>query len=362
MKNKKLLSLMLAGSLLIGATGTTVKASKLDDLYKAAYDSMIVAQNERTQVAINKARVAINALPVDMVSARGTFSSAVDKVQQPIFVKIVDLIMDARKIPSQSKINQGRDLLVGVEPFYANSWSSALDGVQQTLMKNAMDEVDSVVANYTESKKASAKAKLDELDTAKNTDVKNFSKNLRDRLEKAKPNTPIVVKNAPVITAKDLALKVGDIWMESLHNTTATDVEDGDLTSKIKVTSSFIMTDGGILTTVGNYYIDFEVTDKDGNKTTKRANITVTPAPGKPNICADNPQMNVGEVWNMSLHRPTAIDFEDGDITSKIKVKSHNIPLDSNGKVTKSGVYNVTFEVTDKDGNTETKTCEVYVM
>lgn len=190
---KKILSVMILSILTTGIINNGAKASSLDDLYKAAYDSMIVAKKERNQTSINKARAAINSLPKNMISSIGTLSSEVDKVQQPIFVKIVDLIVDAKKVPTQDKINQGRVLLEGVEPAYANSWSSALDEVQNEMIKKVTGVIN---GNLYEKKKGadrnsiaimdeSVKALLDELRMSTNKDVLNYIEVLNNMYNKS---------------------------------------------------------------------------------------------------------------------------------------------------------------------------------
>lgn len=187
MKQKKLMTLLLAGILTLGLTRNMASATSIDELYKYAYESMIVAQKEKTQISINKARVAIDALPASMMSARGTFSSEVDKVQQPIFVKIVDLIMDARKAPTQEKINAGKALLDGVQPFYANSWSSALDEVQNVIIKNTINAIDNAIAYNTDASRLAANAMLAELYKSTNKDLINYTNILSEMYKQQKP-------------------------------------------------------------------------------------------------------------------------------------------------------------------------------
>lgn len=187
MKQKKLMTMLICGILTLGLTRNMADATSIDELYKYAYESMIVAQKEKTQISINKARVAIDALPASMMSARGTFSSEVDKVQQPIFVKIVDLIMDARKAPTQEKINAGKALLDGVQPFYANSWSSALDEVQNVIIKNTINAIDNAIAYNTDANRLAANAMLAELYKSTNKDLINYTNMLSEMYKQQKP-------------------------------------------------------------------------------------------------------------------------------------------------------------------------------
>ena len=72
-----------------------------------------------------------------------------------------------------------------------------------------------------------------------------------------------------IISASDLKLKVGDKF-DPLKDVTASDKEDGDITSKIKVIENTVDT-----TKVGIYKVVYEVTDSDGNKVRKEIKVTV---------------------------------------------------------------------------------------
>ncbi|EUJ24005.1 Ig-like domain-containing protein [Listeria cornellensis] len=91
-----------------------------------------------------------------------------------------------------------------------------------------------------------------------------------------KPSDPTVVKVAsnekPVITATDKTINVGDTF-NPLTGVTATDKEDIDLTSSIKVVKNTVDT-----TKVGTYSVEYSVTDSDKNTTTKTITVTVTQA------------------------------------------------------------------------------------
>lgn len=73
----------------------------------------------------------------------------------------------------------------------------------------------------------------------------------------------------PVINAKDLELKVGDKF-DALNGVTASDKEDGDLTSSIKVVENTVNTKKA-----GKYKVTYKVTDSDNNETTLTINVTV---------------------------------------------------------------------------------------
>ena len=74
---------------------------------------------------------------------------------------------------------------------------------------------------------------------------------------------------APVITASDKTLKVGDKF-NAKDNVYANDLEDGDLTSKIVVTENTVNT-----TKAGTYKVIYSVTDSKNKTTTKEIKVIV---------------------------------------------------------------------------------------
>ncbi|EUJ47003.1 immunoglobulin-like domain-containing protein [Listeria riparia] len=148
----------------------------------------------------------------------------------------------------------------------------------------------------------------------------------------------------PEITASDKTLTVGDSF-DPKADVTANDDTDGDITSKIEVTSNNVDT-----SKAGTYNVTYSVTDAAGNNTTKTITITVNDAPDttKPEITASDKTLTVGDSFDPKAD-VTASDDKDGDITSKIQVTSNNVDT------SKAGTYNVTYSVTDAAGNTATK-------
>ena len=151
----------------------------------------------------------------------------------------------------------------------------------------------------------------------------------------------------PVINAYNKDLKVGDSF-NAKTGVTATDREDGDLTSKIVIKTNTVNTK-----VVGTYKVVYEVTDADLNTTTKE--ITVKVGNEKPVITASNKELKVGDTFN-PMSGVSATDREDGNLTSKIKVKENTV----NTKVL--GTYKVVYEVTDSYGNVVTKEIKVTVV
>lgn len=74
----------------------------------------------------------------------------------------------------------------------------------------------------------------------------------------------------PVINATDQNLQTGQPF-SPLAGVTASDKEDGDLTSAITVESNKVDT-----SKPGVYYVTYNVKDSDGNSVTKKVNVTVT--------------------------------------------------------------------------------------
>ena len=148
----------------------------------------------------------------------------------------------------------------------------------------------------------------------------------------------------PVISgADDTSIKEGTSF-DSMEGVTAIDTEDGNITKHIKVT-------GNVNTNkTGTYELTYKVTDKDRNTTTVKRTIIVTPKElhinNLPVINASNKTIKVGDKFN-PMDRVTATDKEDGNITKHIKVTGS---VDTN----KPGTYELTYTVTDKNGNSTT--------
>ena len=85
---------------------------------------------------------------------------------------------------------------------------------------------------------------------------------------KVNPKTGTINK-APVITASDKTIKVGDKF-NPLEGVTAHDEEDKDLTKSIKVAKNEVDT-----SKPGTYKVVYEVTDSDGARATKEITVTV---------------------------------------------------------------------------------------
>ncbi len=134
-------------------------------------------------------------------------------------------------------------------------------------------------------------------------------------------------------------------------NATATDPEDGDLSSSIAIDSSGVDT-----STVGTYIVMYTVTDSDGNTAIKTRTVLVTAGnPPVITLLGANPQTILKGSPYVELGA-TATDIEDGDITASIITDSSSVNTSA------VGTYYVTYTITDSAGNTDVKTRTVNVV
>ena len=148
------------------------------------------------------------------------------------------------------------------------------------------------------------------------------------------------INEKPAIKAENKTIKVGEKF-NPMTGVTANDKEDGNITKDIKVIEDTVNT-----SKVGTYKVVYEVTDSKGATATKTITVTVI-SNDKPVISgADNISIKEGTPFN-PITGVTATDTEDGNITKDIKVTGI-VDTDKPGK------YELTYTVTDKDGNTTT--------
>ncbi|WP_159458139.1 MULTISPECIES: immunoglobulin-like domain-containing protein [Listeria] len=148
----------------------------------------------------------------------------------------------------------------------------------------------------------------------------------------------VIVTEAPVMTGeKEIRLNPTDTF-DPMKDIQATDKEDGDVTEQIRVVNNEVQQGNP-----GTYEVTYEVSDSDGNKTTFDRTVIVTEAPeitGEKII-----RLQEGDAFD-PMSDIQATDKEDGDITSQMKVVSNEVDT------SKPDAYEVTYEVTDSDGNT----------
>ncbi len=164
---------------------------------------------------------------------------------------------------------------------------------------------------------------------------------------------------APLITGGDKRFMENEYTHEEwkdhiLDGIEANDVEDGNITNKIK-----ILDDDVDFNKPGFYHVKYEVIDGYGKKDIK--NIQVEVVFNVPSlIIAENKRYFENELdkekWKREiLKNISAIDTEDGDVTDKIKIVKDTVKLDT------AGSYEVIYSVTDSGGKTTYKTIDVTI-
>lgn len=146
-----------------------------------------------------------------------------------------------------------------------------------------------------------------------------------------------------------LTFTVGD-EIDLLTGVTATDEEDGDLTSTITHDGTNFD-----FTVPGEHSVTFSVTDSKGATTTASVNVSVVEKPNTAPVFSGikDFSMVAGSTVDL-LDGVTAHDNEDGDVTSSIETTSD---LDKDVP----GTYFVTYTVTDSDGASSEKEATVTV-
>ncbi|MCX0402263.1 immunoglobulin-like domain-containing protein, partial [Clostridium perfringens] len=94
------------------------------------------------------------------------------------------------------------------------------------------------------------------------------------------------------------------------------------------------------------YEVVYEVTDNQGATSTKTITVTVLSNDAPVISGTDNISIKEGDAFD-PMAGVTATDTEDGNVTDKIKVEG-------SVDVNKPGKYELTYTVTDSDGNTTT--------
>ena len=134
-----------------------------------------------------------------------------------------------------------------------------------------------------------------------------------------------------------ITIEVGDTYTDA--GATATDTYDGDITSSI-VTVSTVNT-----AIVGVYSVTYNVSDTSGNaaaEVTRTVNVVDTTVPVITLLGEDPVTIEVGDTYTDA--GATATDNFDGDLTSSIvTVSTVNTAI--------VGVYSVTYNVSDTNGN-----------
>lgn len=152
--------------------------------------------------------------------------------------------------------------------------------------------------------------------------------------------TPTPVDQAPTISFADvLYLHLGQKSFNLMEGVSAHDVEDGDLTNKVVYANTVD------INTEGTYQVTYQVTDSAGHKTSVTRDVVVTNDAPVIHVSGNN-QTEVGHAFD-PLQGVTADDYQDGDLTTEIKVAG-------NVDTSKPGDYELTYAVTDKNGTVTT--------
>ena len=165
----------------------------------------------------------------------------------------------------------------------------------------------------------------------------------------------------PSITASDRTFYESEITSEEwkqliIQNVSANDREDGDITSKVKITSNDVDP-----VKPGIYHVTYEVIDSVGQTVKKTISVTIkTNHP--PVIHAEDKTYYeheyTQEKWfnELRMQDVSATDAEDGDITNRIQVTIDHVEMD------KVGQHRVVYEVMDAYGKTATKEIKVTII
>ncbi|PGB07698.1 immunoglobulin-like domain-containing protein [Bacillus toyonensis] len=158
--------------------------------------------------------------------------------------------------------------------------------------------------------------------------------------EKLKPIDEAPELKVPTVTT----ITEGDKF-NPMTGVSATDKEDGDITSKVTV-------DGSVdASKPGTYDLTYTVSDSKGHTVTAKQTVTVKQ---KVEIKNEAPELTVPFTSTLRVDEKfdpmagvKAIDNEDGDITDKVTV-------DGSVDASKPGTYDLTYTVSDSKGHTVT--------
>lgn len=152
--------------------------------------------------------------------------------------------------------------------------------------------------------------------------------------------TPTPVDQAPTISFADaLYLHLNQKSFNLMDGVSAHDVEDGDLTNKVVYASNVDVN------TEGTYQVTYQVTDSVGHKTSATRDVAVINDAPVIHVSGEN-QIEVNHAFD-PLQGVTADDYQDGDLTTGIKVAGDVY-------TSKPGDYELTYTVTDKNGTVTT--------
>ena len=170
----------------------------------------------------------------------------------------------------------------------------------------------------------------------------------KDNVTITKTITVTVIKDEePEITAQDIQMRLGDEKPNLLANVSASDKEDGPIT-EITVDDSKV-----VYTKSGDYPVTYKVKDSFGHEVEKTITLKILEA-APPVINATDKTITINSKFDEKAG-VTATDYAGNDLTEKINVTKNTVKTDT------VGVYEVTYEVTDSNNKTTTKTIKVTV-
>ncbi|MFK4935032.1 immunoglobulin-like domain-containing protein [Lactococcus garvieae] len=146
------------------------------------------------------------------------------------------------------------------------------------------------------------------------------------------------------------AVREGDSWSFKVDSSSdvsgAWDISWEDISEHLRPVQSY---------TYNSSEQDYIVVDSDGAK--RHTTWKIKPVNTELTLNATNIEINHNEKFDPFDERIklSAKDSYEGDLTDKIKVKENNV------NTSKPGVYSVTYEVTNENGKTVTKTISVTV-
>ena len=371
---KNTVAALLAMANISSALGVMAyKGNNLDLIYKYAYETTMMSLRERSQDSINLARVAISRLPKELDWAKGEFSKQVDTVQHPILVKIVNAISKAQKEKNQTSINEARKAIpYNLTEDWKNSYSSAIDKVQQEIIDKASELLDKCKNSLTEKGYKELKDIIEDIKKVENNDtVKTWVESFEKTVEKC---LKFDISYVRVLTPSEIEIKFNHpISSSTINENSIRAYGKGDSTDRLfinKVTK--IYND-----TIRVSFFDKFVSDKeyevelndvkdiigqglDYNKSrfryteAKPGNIevkkTTLPSPKQGEIVSLKDHIVVRDTQGRDITEDSELEFESSDLAI----------VDQNGNILKSG--NVIIVVKVKGTNIRTQEMIIKVI
>lgn len=157
----------------------------------------------------------------------------------------------------------------------------------------------------------------------------------------------VEINSIPKIYFSEYVISEG-IAFDPLLYVWAEDEEDGNLTASIKIIENTVD-----VYKPGVYKVIYQVIDSKGAKGTLERAVEVTPNK-LPDLTVWDKEIYVGQEFD-PMDFVSAIDWEDGDLTSKIQIVENTVDIFKPGK------YKITYKVQDSQGGTTTKTATITV-